>query len=237
MPRFASDRTPHAFMPPTPRIQPPRDPDSTTAPGRPQANGARPSETVRAAVTVALAVYLLGLLLTIAGNTSSGSSALVRTLKDRLFAPWMVPAWLDLGFDYRLTYGGEEDADSSLEVRRFADAASRNVQRLPGSLRGERGARWRRLARSIALAKDDADRDGLLAAAVGRGMFGQLGADDLVVRVVRTPVAERGAAPGQTTQAYSARVRMIGGELQLLRSEPRAELAPLVQPAAAEAAP
>ena len=223
-------------MPHPPRTEPRRDPGKTS-PARLRADDTGPSETVRAAVTAALAVYLLGLLLTIAGNSSSGSSTLVRTLKDRLFAPWMVPAWLDLGFDYRLTYGGAEDADHVLEVRRFADATGRNVQRLPGTLRGERGARWRRLARSIALAKDDADRDGLLAASVGKGMFGRFGAEDLVVRVVRTPVADRGAPPGQATQAYAARVRMIGGELQLLRSEPRAELAPLVQPAAQEATP
>lgn len=185
------------------------------------------SPVTQAAVTVALAVYLLGLVLSIAGNTGSGSSAVVRTIKSRLFAPWMVPPWLDLGFDYRLTYGNDEDGDFSVEVRRQVDAKAKTV-RLPGRLTGERAARWRRLARSIAV--EDADRDGLLAAAVGRGMFDAVGAEDLTVRVLRTPLVERGGPPTVPVQASSARVRMVGGELQLIRAEPRGEVAPLVRP-------
>lgn len=186
-----------------------------------------PSTVTRAVATVAIAVYLLGLLLSIVGNTGSGSSAVVRTIKSRLFAPWMVPAWLDLGFDYRLTYGGEEDGDFQIEVRRRGDETTEPLL-LPGRLTGERAARWRRLAR--ALAADDADRAGVLAAAVGRGTFGKIGSEDLVVRVLRTPLADRGGQPPAAVQAYAARVRMVGGEVQLLRTEPRGEVAPLVRP-------
>ena len=195
----------------------------------------------QAVVTVALAVYLLGLTLSIVGNTASGSSALIRTVKSRLWSPWMVPLWLDLGFDYRLTYGSEEDADHALEVRPYGDPKNATV-RLPGRLVGERASRWRRLARAMVVVDDDADRDGLLAAAVGRGMFddlggqdlgGQdLGGQDLGVSIVRTPLVDRGGPPTSPVQVYSARVRMVGGELQLLRSEPRGEVAPLVRPAA-----
>ena len=85
-------------MPPPPRTR-------ATTGAEPPA-GASPSDTVRGIVTVAIAVYLLGLALTIMANSTSGSSAVVRTLVSRLFAPWMAPAWLDLGFDYRLTHGG-----------------------------------------------------------------------------------------------------------------------------------
>jgi hypothetical protein len=191
------------------------------------------SERTRAVVSVALAVYLLGLLLTVVGNTGSGSSAVVRTVKGRLFAPWMVPPWLDLGFDYRLTYGMDDDADHSLEVRRQG-APNAAAVRLPGRLTGERAARWRRLARAMA-AVDDADRDGLLAAAVGRGMFDELGAEDLIVSIVRTPLADRDGPPRSPTTAYSARIRLVGGDVQLIRSEDRSELAPLVRPAAGAA--
>jgi hypothetical protein len=186
-----------------------------------------PSPATQAAVTVALAVFLLGLVLSIVGNTGSGSSAVVRTIKSRLFSPWMVPPWLDLGFDYRLTYGSDEDGAFSVEVRRQGDGKAAPV-RLPGRLTGERAARWRRLARSIAL--EDADRDGLLAAAVGRGMFDEVGAEDVTVRVLRTPLVDRDGPPTAPVQASSARVRMVGGELQLIRAEPRGEVAPLVRP-------
>ena len=186
-----------------------------------------PSPVTQAAVTVALAVYLVGLVLSIVGNTGSGSSAVVRTIKSRLFSPWMVPPWLDLGFDYRLTYGSDEDGDFSVEVRRQGDGKAAPV-RLPGRLTGERAARWRRLARSIAV--EDTDRDGLLAAAVGRGMFDDVGAEDVTVRVLRTPLVDRGGPSPAQVQASSARVRMVGGELQLIRAEPRGEVAPLVRP-------
>ena len=186
-----------------------------------------PSPVTQAAVTVALAVYLVGLVLSIVGNTGSGSSAVVRTIKSRLFSPWMVPPWLDLGFDYRLTYGSDEDGDFSVEVRRQGDGKAAPV-RLPGRLTGERAARWRRLARSIAV--EDTDRDGLLAAAVGRGMFDGVGAEDVTVRVLRTPLVDRGGPSPAPVQASSARVRMVGGELQLIRVEPRGEVAPLVRP-------
>jgi hypothetical protein len=186
-----------------------------------------PSIVTQAAVTVALSIYLVGLLLSIIGNTGSGSSAVVRTIKSRLFSPWMVPPWLDLGFDYRLTYGGDEDGDFSVEVRRQGDGKAAPV-RLPGRLTGERAARWRRLARSIAV--EDTDRDGLLAAAVGRGMFDDVGAEDVTVRVLRTPLVDRGRPSPAPVQASSARVRMVDGELQLIRAEPRGEVAPLVRP-------
>ena len=189
-------------------------------------NNSTPSPVIQAAVTVALSIYLVGLVLSIVGNTGSGSSAVVRTIKSRLFAPWMVPPWLDLGFDYRLTYGSDEDGDFSVEVRRQGDGKAAPV-RFPGRLTGERAARWRRLARSIAV--EDTDRDGLLAAAVGRGMFDDVGADDVTVRVLRTPLVDRGGPPSAPVQASSARVRMVGGELQLIRAEPRGEVAPLVR--------
>jgi hypothetical protein len=209
----------------------PQTPRQSRTPTASPPDAARPSEVVRAAVTAGLILCLIGLLLSIAGNSDSGSSALVRTLKGRLFSPWMTPPWLDLGFDYRLSYGSPEDADHAVDIRRHGD--DRGGMSLPGTLTGERAARWRRLARAIALDADDADRDGLLAAAVGRGMFDDLGGEDVMVRVVRTPPTDRGAAAAAAAPAYTARVRMARGELQLLRQEARAEVAPLVEPPAA----
>jgi hypothetical protein len=153
--------------------------------------GAQNKNAVRGVVTVALAVYLLGLLLTVMANSASGSSSLVRTLVNRLFAPWMAPAWLDLGFDYRLTHGGPADGVVPAEGTGPADGTAEleigpwggppaAVRRFPGQLRGERAERWRRLARAVAAA-DDADREGLLATAAARGMFATVGAQDLAV--------------------------------------------------------
>lgn len=209
-------------------------PTPPSAGSRLRGSGASPlSPTAYAAVTVALAAYLIGLTLSIAGNSGSGSSALVRTIKGRLFSPWLVPPWLDLGFDNRLTYGQPEDADHVIEVRPTGDAAAKPLL-LPGAAQGERAARWRRLARSIVAGVDDPDRDGLLATAVGEGLFDDIGAEDVTVRVLRRPLPDRTATAARPPQerAYEARVRSVGGEVQLIQSTGRGELAPLVAPEA-----
>ena len=200
---------------------------SRTTPVEPR----RPSEAVAAAITVALCVYLCGLGLSIIGNTGSGSSALVRVIKGRLFAPWLVPAWLDLGFEHRLTWGVPEDADHGLELRGQA-AGGGSPLTLPGPGGGERSARWRRLARAIASESDGGDNAAILASAVAAGAFDDLGTEDVRIRVLRSPVPDRTAAPpARAEQAYAARVRRVAGELQLIKDEPRGEVAPLVRPA------
>jgi hypothetical protein len=194
-----------------------------------------PSEWVRALVTVALCLYLVGLVLCVAGNSGSGSSALVRNIKSRLFSPWMVPPWLDLGYDYRFTYGQPDDADHRIEVRRRNDTASEKPLLFPSAgMWGERAARWRRLARAAALAEQDPDREGLLPTAVGVGCFDELSAEDVSIRLLRHLPPERadvaaGAPAPRFDRAYAARVRRIGGEVQLLKAEPRGEVAPLVE--------
>jgi len=183
-----------------------------------------------AVASVGLAIYLVGLVLTIAGNTVSGSSPLVRTVKQRLFAPWMGPAWLDLGFDHPLTYGMPEDADHGLEVRRFGAAG--DALRLPGDRWGERAARWRRLAGRIASAAVD-ETAVPLAAGVGQGAFQMLG-EDVAVRAVRWPLPDRrgpAAAPAPV-KPYEARVRLVDGEIQLVElggEAKRGELAPVLR--------
>lgn len=202
----------------------------------PARRSAAPGEGVRVAVTIALAVYLTALGLTIAANSVSGSSAVLRTVKSRLFAPWMVPAWLDLGFDHRLTYGLPEDADHELVV---SARGSASAVRLPGARRGEQAARWRRLARATAVGDGTGEGDPALAAAIGRGSFAGIGAADVTVRVRRRRLAApRGPVSLEPLfdDAYTARVRVVGGELQLVRDQPRGEVAPLVKPRGAPAA-
>lgn len=188
-----------------------------------------PSDAVKAVVTVALGVYLVGLGLTILGNSANGSSALVRTIKGRLFAPWLQPAWLDLGFEHHLTHGVPEDADHALELEAWDGRGEDAAIVLPDDAGGERAARWRRLAKAIAVG--GAGDPAVLAAAVGRGAFADLGSEDVRVRVVRWPLSERAGPPAddEPLPVYTARVRVVDGELQLIKSEPRGELAPLIR--------
>ena len=195
------------------------------------------SDAVRAGLTVALALYLVGLVLCVAGNSASGGSALVRTVKAKLFSPWMTPLWLDLGYDTRLTHGLAEDGDHRFEIRRLDDPAVPEPVILPGpALRGERAARWRRLARATAGSERDPEREALVPAAVGRGVFRPWSTHDVSLRVLRHLPPDRrdvldGLADvaGRDEQAYAARVRLIDGEVQLITSTPSEELAPLVK--------
>lgn len=195
-----------------------------------------PSETLCAAVTAGLGLYLVGLVLSMLANTGSGGSPLVTTITSRLFSPWMVPAWLDLGFDYRLTHGVEEDADHEIAVRAFGDRSS-DALLLPGDRSGERARRWRRLARNAVAVTDDLDRAALLPTAIGTGMMDEAGTDDVFVRVVRRLPPERNAPPAPPQQAFAGRVRLVDGLPQLIRQEPKGEVAPLVPRPAAEETP
>jgi len=195
-----------------------------------------PSETVRAGLTVALGLYLAGLLLCVVGNSASGGSALVRTIHGKLFSPWMTPPWLDLGYDTRLTHAAPEDGDHWFEIRRL-DAPAAKVIALPGpTMRGERAARWRRLARATAVSEADPDREALLPAAVGAGAFGPWNTRDLSLTVMRHLPPDRGdvlagnaEVAGRDEEAYAARVRLVDGEVQLIKDTPPVELAPLVK--------
>lgn len=187
-----------------------------------------PTDGVRAVVTVAIVAWLVGLGLAVATNTSSGASALLRTLKSRLVSPVLQPAWLDLGFDHPFTYGLPEDADHEIAVARHG-AAPDEATVFPGGVVGERAARWRRLGLAIAVG-DAADDGGVVATGVGRGAFAEAGADDVTVRVFREQPAARGAtAPADAEEISSVRVRRIGDEVQLIRTEAPGELAPLVR--------
>ena len=196
-----------------------------------------PSETVCAAVTVALAVYLVGVVLSMMANTISGGSPLVTTIKNRLFAPWMVPAWLDLGFDYRLTYGLDDDADHLIEVRPFAAPGSAAAIRLPAGQTGEQARRWHRLAHAVVSLADDPDRESILPTAIGMGLMKEAQSDDLLVRIMRQPLPERTGLPAPPQQAFAARVRLVDGQPQLIRQEPRGEVAPVVRHPAEEPVP
>lgn len=233
----------------TPQTPPGVSPDLATESPAPQG---RPSELIRAAITAALAIYLIGLVLTVMSNSGSGSSALLRTIKGRLFSPWMGPMWLDLGFDYRLTYGQAEDADHIIEVRptltsrvgktfplEATHASDTRLQeiRLPCAMTGERKARWQRLAKAIAITAEDPDRDSLLPTSIGTGLFDDLGATDVSLRVLRRPLAERSQTAADSSsveleEVYAARVRRVGGQaaVQLIKSEAAGAVAPLIQP-------
>jgi len=194
-----------------------------------------PAEPVRALVTIALVFLLIGIVLAIATNTLSGASPLLGRVKSRVFSPVLVPAWLDVGYDYRITYGLEEDADHEIDLR--VHGADGPGLLLPGPRAGERASRWRRLARTIAVGGID-DDGAPVAAGVARGGFIKLGADDLDVRVFRLPQPERSAAArGDTEQVHASRVRQVGGDVQLIRDEPPGELAPLATAAPPTAPP
>ena len=85
------------------------------------------------------------------------------------------------------------------------------------------------------IAEQDPDRESLLPAAIGAGLFDDVGGEDLSLRIVRevrpdrAEVATAGTGQPRSEQAYAARVRRVDGELQLIKNEPKEELAPLIR--------
>lgn len=244
-------RPPGALM--RPEGSAPTGPEEGAERGHERAAGALP-ETLRGPATLLLGLYLVGLFLCVAGNTASGTSLLIGTIKDRLFAPWMVPLWLDLGHDTRLTYGLPEDADHHLEIylsgqpagqlagKPAGKPAGKGVGRPTAALRlpadgdhSERAARWRRLAAAAVLAEEDAEQAGVLPAAIGAGSFAAAGDDDLEIRIVRSVPPDYASArsPRGTETALEVRVRRRDGELQLIPIPPAEEVAPLIDAAPA----
>lgn len=197
-----------------------------------------PGELFRGLVSIAICLYLIGFALTVAGNSASGSSVLVRTIKSRLFSPWMVPMWLDVGFDHRLTYGQFNDADHVLEIAPWGNTGRQDAVRYPpaGSA-GIAANRWRRFAGWLEPQTVSESVAGILPTAVAESLFDDLGVDDLRVRSLRVTMPERStfAAADSTDpafqQAYIARVRRVAGGVQMLPVEERLELAPLATPA------
>jgi hypothetical protein len=197
-----------------------------TAATRPEPAGW--GEVPRAVATVLLAVYLVGLGLTVVGNSGSGASLLVAVIKGRLFSPWLVPAWLDLGFDHPITYGQQTDADHWLEVRPQGETAWQTG--LGTSTGGPRAVRWQRLLRTVVASEQEPGREGLLPAGFGAAVFAACGSDDVELRIMIQPRPERQlplAVPDPVV-AYQARLRRLsGGDLQLIKTEARREVAPV----------
>ena len=136
-----------------------------------------------------LAIYFTGLSLTVACNTSSGSSLLLSVVKGKLFSFWLVPPWLDLGFDYFFTYGQQADATHYLELRKHGEE---NWLRLSGpNVNDRQSIRWQRLLRSVIASEEEAGREGLLAEGFSGAVFTVCESDDIDLRILVQPRPER----------------------------------------------
>jgi hypothetical protein len=202
-----------------------------------------PSEGFRGFVSIALTLYLLGFTLTVACNSSSGSSTLLRTVKSKLFSPWMVPLWLDIGFDERLTYGQIDDADYLIMVEPWESSGEDMSIRLPAKgASGVAAARWRQLASWLEPGMVPEDVAGLLPSAMAENLFDDVGAEDVRVRTMRVVLTDReefsaeDAAEPQYAPVAVARVRRVAGSVQLLPVEQERDVAPVVTPSAEQGA-
>jgi hypothetical protein len=186
-------------------------------------------EIPRACATVFLAIYFTALGLTVACNTSSGSSLLLSVVKGKLFSFWLVPPWLDLGFDYPLAYGQQSDAAHYLELR---EHGKENWIKLSGiNENHSQSIRWQRLLRSVVASEEEAGREGLLPAGFSEAAFSLCESDDIVLRIFVQPRPERQLPLDNPAPIvlYEARLRKLaGGDIQLIKSEHRREMAPVI---------
>ncbi len=185
-------------------------------------------EISRSLATLVLLIYFIGLGLSVACNTGSGSSLLLGVVKERLFSFWNVAPWLDLGFDYFFTYGQQADATHYLELRRHGDTGWITMSR--PSLRGGESIRWQRLLHSVIASEEGLTREGLLPAGFSEAAFGVCGSDDIDLRILVQPRPERHSPITVPTPIvlYQARIRRVADDdIQLIKSESRREMAPV----------
>ena len=186
-------------------------------------------EVSRSLATLVLVVYLMGLGLSVACNSGSGSSLLLGVVKERLFSFWNIPPWLDLGFDYSFTYGQQADATHRLELRAYGDTEWMTVSR--PSVRGGESIRWQRLLRSVIASEEDLTREGLLPVGFSEAAFAACESNDIDLRILVLPRPERQSpinAPAPIV-LYQARIRRVAdNDIQLIKSESRQEMAPVV---------
>ncbi len=186
-------------------------------------------EIPRACATVFLAIYFTGLGLTVACNTSSGSSLLLSVVKGKLFSFWLVPPWLDLGFDYFFAYGQQADAAHYLELREHGKENWIKPSWVDGNYL--QSIRWQRLLRSVVASEEEAGREGLLPAGFSEAAFAMCESDDIVLRIFVQPRPERQLPIDNPAPIvlYEARLRkLVGGDIQLIKSEHRREVAPVI---------
>ena len=186
-------------------------------------------EIPRACATVFLAIYFTALGLTVACNTSSGSSLLLSVVKGKLFSFWLVPPWLDLGFDYPLAYGQQSDAAHYLELREHGTETWIKLSGIDED--HSQSIRWQRLLRSVVASEEEAGREGLLPAGFSEAAFSLCESDDIVLRIFVQPRPERQLPLDNPAPIvlYEARLRRLaGGDIQLIKSEHRREMAPVI---------
>ena len=186
-------------------------------------------EISRSVATLVLVIYFIGLGLSVACNTGSGSSLLLGVVKERIFSFWKVSPWLDLGFDYFFTYGQQTDATHCLELRRHGDTGWITMSR--PSVRGGESIRWQRLLYSVIASEENLTKEGLLPAGFSEAAFVVCKSDDIDLRILvqHRPERQLPIKVSAPIVLYQARIRRVAdNDIQLIKSESRQEMAPVV---------
>ena len=186
-------------------------------------------EISRSVATLVLVIYFIGLGLSVACNTGSGSSLLLGVVKERLFSFWKVSPLLDLGFDYFFTYGQQTDATHCLELRRHGDTGWITMSR--PSVRGGESIRWQRLLYSVIASEENLTKEGLLPAGFSEAAFVVCKSDDIDLRILvqHRPERQLPIKVPAPIVLYQARIRRVAdNDIQLIKSESRQEMAPVV---------
>jgi len=99
------------------------------------------------------------------------------------------------------------------------------------------------MAKWMATSVEDPNRESALPSSIGSGMLKQRGVDEVSIAVIRNELFE--PTDSRVTNrkniisrddvhvetVYSARMRLVSGEPQLIKNEVRRDVAPLVNPA------
>lgn len=204
---------------------------------------AKPPEWLRTTISFLLFLHLFALLVGVLANWYP--SALAAQVRGRvpIVAPYL--EWFDMDQAYvplyGFTYGMDQDTDQRVEVDlKLADGGQRQfVLPRQGVWPHQRYRREQRLAEVAADLVDENTKslESFLPQAIAAHFVGQVEADGAKVvggtvrcRRQAVPTMEAASSVKSTTpevfDLYQAQILRVGGEVQLLKSEAAAEVAP-----------
>ncbi|HQU45336.1 MAG TPA: hypothetical protein PK867_21145 [Pirellulales bacterium] len=202
-----------------------------------------PAEWKRTLVSFLIFLHLFALGVAVLSNWNPSPLAL-RLRRVPLVKPYLEYLALDQSYVplYGLTFGMTEDADVVAEIDLNLADGSKQSFTLPAAGLAPR-QRWRRDARLVETAADMTGDDfrnveSLLPQAIASHFVAEHGAKGGTIRLRRHALQSMEAMsssnpkerdpfdPSHYSQVYEARILVSGGQVQLLKSEAAAEVAP-----------
>jgi hypothetical protein len=192
-----------------------------------------PSQNVRTLLSFLLFLHLFALAVAVTSSNDRSSQLELGLRKTPLLRPYLQTLFMDLPYTYHLTSGISDfqvnDAEMWIEVE--LNTRPGEPVRIPPADGLEPRQRFNRaesLVRTTASLVGQPDRESVLPAAIAASLLHRHGATGGTIRIMRRnlPLEAFTAIPSTQRTMYEARILLVGGQVELLKTEAASESAP-----------